>query len=367
MRGEDMTWWLAFGEGAVLLLMFSLMPVMGGARAFFGARVDEATMRGRGRAILRRYRWTVAAAVISIQACGYLLAVRYGSPLPALFAGFVTLAVGAIIYNKFAREVRPLAARNEATRFASSLRGRRLADYTCVPVEAVVLTGTLLPLVLLAYFYPQLPDPVPVHWNAAGAADAWAAKSATTIFFLPALGIYLQVVFLVLKHDLAAAKMTLPAEHTAEYLRGKNLFLRANVRTVDWARVSIVLLFLCISMLMVTSGVQEWRAWQPVVIGALWVAVALMVGGIFYQIWQASRANVGLQESIGDWYAQRPADEARWQGGGLNYNNPDDPALMVEKLIGVGYTYNTAHPAFRTRLALLAGAGLFVVWAASSL
>ena len=56
-------------------------------------------------------------------------------------------------------------------------------------------------------------------------------------------------------------------------------------------------------------------------------------------------------------------DEQHWRHGGLTYHNPDDPSLVVEKLVGLGYTVNTAHPAARTRLLLLLGVPAFVVWA----
>lgn len=364
MDTRTLVLWLTLGEGAVLLWMFLSMPVMGGARAFFGVRVDERTFAGRhGRAILRRYRWTVAGVVVCVQACGYLLAARAGSPFPAVLASLATLCAGTLIYNRFWREVRPLGTVAGATRFASSLHVRSLKDHTSVWVEAVIVAATLAPFVLLGVYYAQLPDLIPVHWNARGEADGWTAKTAAAVFFIPTLAAYMQIWFVILKHDIAHAKMTLPAEHTAEYLRGKERFLRTNMLVAEASRVAVALLLLCISSLLVTSVVPELRPWRVIVNGSLWSVVAAMLAALFALIMRAMKINRELQDSVGDWYVQRPADEARWQGGGLGYSNPDDPALMVERLIGVGYTYNTAHPAFRTRLALLAGVVLFAVWA----
>lgn len=354
--------WLTLGEGAVLMLMFLFMPVASGRQAFFGARVDEETFGGRGREILRHYRSMVAAVVVLVQACGYLLAVRFASPLPAVLASLVTLAAGTLVYVRFAREVRPLAAANGTTRFASSLHARRLGDYTNPLIEAVVFAATLAPIVLLAAFYAELPDPLPVHWNGAGEADRWEAKSATSVFFLPALGVYLQAWLVMLKHDIAHAKMIAPADGAAEYLRGKERFRRANMHIADVSRVSVGALLLLIALLLATA-MPSLRSWQPLVGAAIWAAVAAMSGGVFFFLWRASRINREMREVFGDSHVQRPADEARWRGGGLDYNNPEDASLMVEKLVGLGYTYNTAHPAFRVRLALLAGVGMFVVWA----
>ncbi len=367
MRGQTWILWLTIGEGALLLLLFMWMPVMSGARAFFGVRVDERTFKGQGRAILRRYQWTLAALFVIVQACGYLLAARYGAPLIAVLASFASVGVGAITYHRFAGAVRPFAVQTTATRFASSLRVRRLADYTSVLHEIVAAVATIAPVILLAAVYPLLPDPVPVHWDARGRADGWAAKSMLTVFFLPALGFYMQLLFLVLKRDLVHAKMTLPAEHTIEYAQGKERLLLANLRIIDWARVFIGVLFFVICLMTAASGVEVLRLWMSYVTVALWASVALMIGGIFFYLWRAMRINTELEDRFGDAYVQRPSDEAHWRHGGMTYYNPDDPALTVEKLIGVGYTYNMAHPAIYTRLALLVGIPLFIVWAALSI
>jgi uncharacterized membrane protein len=177
----------------------------------------------------------------------------------------------------------------------------------------------------------------------------------------------MQLCFAIIKRDLIHSKMTLPAEHTNEYAEAKERLLMANTRIIDWARVFVGLIFFFISLMTAASGVEALHARMNYVTGALWSSVALMIGGIIFYLARAMRINNELGESFGDPYVQRPADEAHWRHGSMTYYNPDDPALMVEKLIGVGYTYNMAHPAVYTRLALLVGIPLFVVWAVLSL
>lgn len=54
-----------------------------------------------------------------------------------------------------------------------------------------------------------------------------------------------------------------------------------------------------------------------------------------------------------------------WHGG-IFYYNPQDPALLVGKRVGVGWTFNFAHPAAWLILALLvtvpAGIAIFRWW-----
>jgi uncharacterized membrane protein len=351
-------------SNALTLGLFLWLPVMRRERAFFGARVDRETYLGEeGRRTLRNYRLTLAALFVIITALGYLAAARAGEPALFAVSGLGTAVAGLVVYAAYARAVRPSAIPGTGTRFASPLRARGVADYTHVWLEVLVILFSAGAFVALAYFYPRLPALIPTHWDASGAPDDWAPKGLTPVFFVPALGLYMQIFFFVLKRDLAGAKMTLPDEHAEEYLRLKEQFLLANIRALDCARLGVALLLGFVSLMEVTSSLPEFSRqdfWLNVGAGA---SVALMLCAIFYYVWRMYSVNASLEELLGETYVLRPRDERHWRHGGLTYHNPDDPALVVEKMVGLGYTMNTAHPAARRRLLLLAGIPAFVLWA----
>ncbi|HLL73188.1 MAG TPA: DUF1648 domain-containing protein [Pyrinomonadaceae bacterium] len=359
---QIIVWTLLLSE-VVLLAVFMWLPVMGGERAFFGVRVEPQVFHGEGRLTLRRYRLTLVASFGLIVALGFYVAAWFGQPALAVAATLASTAAAFLIYGAYARTVRPLAVESTVTRFASGLRVRRLADYTHLWLEAAILLLVGATFALLIQYYPQLPERMPVHWNASGEADGWARKSLATVFFLPALGVYLHIFFLVLKHDIAHAKMTLPDAHAEEFLRGKEQYLSANMRLIDWARASVALLFFNIVLLMLVTTIDEFGRYLRAVNIASWIIVAGMLAGIFYFIWRMKRINNELRAATGEWYVQRPGDEKHWRHGGLTYYNPDDPSLVVEKLVGYGYTLNMAHPGIWARALLLGGVPLFVVWA----
>lgn len=352
---------------AVLLAVFAWLPVMRGERAFFGARVSAETYRGEGRRLLGRYWQTLAAVFALTAAAGYYSSARLGEPLPAALALLAAAAAMPLVYLFYARRVGPYAVAGGETRFASSLTARRLDDYTLPWVEASIVLLTLAPFAALGHFYPRLPALIPVHWNLSGEADDWARKTFSAVFFLPALGVYLQLIFFVLKRDLVQAKLTLPARHAEQYLRGKERFLAANMRLLDWARACLAALFLDISLLTVFTSLPEFGRYAPAANASVLAVVALLIAGNVYFIWRMAAVNAEIEELTGEEYVQRAADERHWRHGGLTYYNPEDPALVVEKLVGLGYTLNMAHRAVRSRLALLAGAPLFVLWAILSL
>ena len=354
---------VTLASNAVTIGLFLWLPVMRGERAFFGARVDRDTYLGAGRRTLRNYRLTVVACSVITTALGYLLAARFGEPALLGLSCAASALVALAVYAAYARSVRPFAVQTNATRFASPLRTRRLADYTHAWLEALIITVSAATFVVLLYFYPKLPALMPSHRDAAGVPGYWVAKSLTSVFFLPALGLYLQLFFFVLKYDLTGAKMTLPDAHAEEYLRGKEQFLLANLRALDWVRACLAVLLALISLMPITTSLPEFSPYETWLNATTGVCVGLMLAGIFYFLYRMMRVNTDLGARFGEDYVQRARDERHWRHGGLTYHNPEDPALVVEKLVGVGYTINTAHPAARKRLLLLAGIPAFVVWA----
>ena len=363
---QTIAWGLILSE-VVLLAVFMWLPVMHGERAFFGARVEPETLRGEGRRILRRYWLTLVAVFVLLQALGFYVAAALDRPGYAVAAYLAATAAAFVIYGGYARTVRPFAVESKATRFASPLRARRLADYTHIWIEAAIVLAVVATFALLIHFYPRLPEMIPVHWNAAGEPDDWARKSFSTVFFPAVLGSYLQVLFAVLKHDLVQAKMTLPDTHAAEFLQGKERYLQANMRLLDLARAAMALIFFSLALLLLTTAIGEFNRYARLADIVLWVILAVMLAGMGYFMWRMKRINNELAERFGEWYVQRPREEQHWRHGGLTYYNPDDPALVVEKLVGLGYTLNLAHPGIRTRLLLFAGVPLLVVWALLSI
>jgi len=61
----------------------------------------------------------------------------------------------------------------------------------------LIIILILLGFVLGAYYYPSLPDRVPVHWNASGQIDGYGSKLFGA-FGLPAINLGMYLMFLVL-------------------------------------------------------------------------------------------------------------------------------------------------------------------------
>jgi uncharacterized membrane protein len=345
----------------VLFAVFAWMPVTRGPRAFFGIRVEKSYFDGEGKRALLRYRLVLAAVFLFVVAIAAALRPLVAEPIVLVGAELVLAVAAFLIYTRFASAVRPHAAAGGATRFASSMRVRNTRNR--VWLDALVATFALLAFVAPVLSYDEMPPRVPIHWDATGKADGWVDRNVSAILFIPALGAYLQFFLYVLRRDFAGAKMTLPADSTEEYLAAKEKYLQTNIDTLDWTRLTIAVTLCSISLLQTSTAVERLRGMEPIARSAVFLGIVALLGGITFFIVRMIRINARLQQQTGNDYVQRSADERHWMHGGLTYSNPDDPALVVEKLAGVGYTVNMAHPGIRYRLLLMIGIPAFVIWA----
>jgi uncharacterized membrane protein len=350
-----------FSSVFVLFGVFVWMPVTRGPRAFFGVRVETGYFDGAGKRVLARYRLVLAAVFLLVVAIAAGLRPLVGEPAVVVGAELVLGFASFALYMRFASAVRPHAIAASATRFASSIRVRSARSRAWL--DAIVATFTVLAFVAPVLSYDEMPLRIPIHWDVTGKVDGWVERNVFVILFLPALAAYLQFFLYVLRRDFAGAKMTLPADSTEEYLAAKEKYLQTNIDTLDWTRLTIAVTFCGISLLQTSTAVERLSAMEPISRASVFLGVAALLGGITFFLVRMIRINARLQQQTGNDYAQRAGDESHWRHGGLTYSNPDDPALIVEKLVGVGYTLNMAHPGIRNRLLLVIGFPIFAIWA----
>ena len=87
---------------------------------------------------------------------------------------------------------------------------KRRRNYTSAPFEIFIATLTLLPFILLAYFYSDLSDRVPLFMKLNGEVAVWGEKSVLSVFRVPLMGVVFQVVFLLMKSGSAQFKASDP-------------------------------------------------------------------------------------------------------------------------------------------------------------
>lgn len=225
----------------------------------------------------------------------------------------------------------------------------------------------------LALRYPQLPDPYPVHFNAAGEADGWAAKTVWSVFMplssaLFTLGTVWLCGWFVAHQMNGQAK---PGEAKLAGLSAKppqNLDLLSDalgvsaadyqgLRTKVAAQKTLHSLGLLAFTLTLGIGLLDLSAmitlpgWFQA--AKLWIFLTLVLGATLLVSLAGVKATRSLDRGVLA-LAQAGAvdptelelpDESDNIKYGIFYYNRDNPNIMVPKHIGVGYSPNWAHPA----------------------
>lgn len=204
-------------------------------------------------------------------------------------------------------------------------------------VPAVALSLLLLGaagVVLLAQ-YGGLPDRFPTHYDMEGKADAFRTKSAALVALPLAMGVLATVLLALLAYGIAMGTRCPGTGAAREERVGQR---RVYAGTLLALTVTLSLLFSYVSLLPVAGP-----GGMP---GAPWVIVALVILILLLAFWLAIR--------LADTPGEGETPQECWKGKVIYYNR-EDPALMVERRLGFGYTPNYARPLGWMLMALALG------------
>jgi uncharacterized membrane protein len=247
----------------------------------------------------------------------------------------VVACVGTLVaVVVFYRLVRPMETPAPTSVATAALTPRQTWQYVNLPLELVGLA--ILGLTMAALW--TRPDLNPDD-----------ARSVAMMVFTQ---VYLFVLLTALLPGIAHARMWLPAEETEEYLRRREEYMHTLVGLLYFLKVATMLLFCCI-------------AWAPgreaVLIGLNWALQGVMFVGLALYCVRMLRQRRQLRALAGPGSLERAAPTEGWIGGMIYYNR-QDPSLIVEKRIGIGWTFNFAHPITWLWMALLIAGPLLAAW-----
>lgn len=211
-------------------------------------------------------------------------------------------------------------------------QSQRLKDYTNSWIELFIVGFTILPFLILAYFYPLLPDRIPLFVTLAGEVSVWGEKSWLSVFRVPLLALVLQVFCLLTKYGMLHYKVALPAAGDGDYASLYKQSCRLTAGLWDWFRCIVALKMSAETLDTVFLSIERFRFLsRPTFITTFAISVLSIPIAIFYlyrllSLWRK------MKESVGETETRRLIDASRVYGSVL-YFNPGDSALFVSKYI----------------------------------
>lgn len=294
---------------------------------------------------IRRFRWGLVATWAVTAAVTAALALAGEEPL-ATFIPVLLYALLSIAVLMLCRRIIVRAKREGA--WFEGVPVRVTAQLTPPPAyHAPILWPALAAIVLAvaigidAALYPGLPASVPVHYGISGAADRWAPKSVWSVFGLLIIGAAIVALLAALSIVGARYSARIQTDDTAEQSALRTQVQRSMLSSL-LSRLSFVIA-VGISAIEVSQRLLPGAGWAVAVsaLGMVVVTMAVVIAAVIRGRQQLRPANVR------DARAPRPDavdDDGHWKGG-LFYVNPDDPALLVPRRFGLGWTVNLGRPA----------------------
>ncbi|MCC3373881.1 DUF1648 domain-containing protein [Cohnella sp. REN36] len=307
----------------------------------FGIYVPE---EDRGDPALGRIRkryaaWAVASGLLGLAAGAAASMLSDGKPdvvLPATlvvqFAGFVLAWRGGRRAARALKAERGWEAPTQTKRVID-LRFRerqRLVGSGWYAVHLLVIAVCVAAAVLN---WDRIPDVMATHFDINGQPDRYSNKSFGSVFTLNLLQLVMLGMFVGINAIIGRMRQNLDPGKPEVSLEKQLRFRRAN---------SIFLYALSLFIVVLFGAIQGFTIYgwpQKFILGFAVVLPLLLIGAVIAFLVYLTRN--GLDEQAAGPYAK---DDRYWRGGGLIYFNKEDPALMVEKRYGAGWTLNMAHP-----------------------
>ena len=219
----------------------------------------------------------------------------------------------------------------------SPQRSQPLRYYTKIPLEIVVAVFSILPFIVLAYFYSVLPDRVPLFMKLNGEVAVWAGKSVLSVFRVPLMAVVTQVACLLMKYGTVQYKDLAPLEIAVEQTKLREQYIGLNAGLWDWLRWTVAFKMSAESFDTIFLSLERFKFLsRPVFIITAIAAGVGVVGAIFYGI-RLLVVRREMKEKFGDEKVQAEVD-ARHVYGGVFYFNLADTHLFSSK-----YVFNFAN------------------------
>lgn len=226
-------------------------------------------------------------------------------------------------------------------------------------IWTTLLIAAIIPLVTVVALYLQwqnIPDVVPVHWGPSGEPDRWSDKTVGSVFGITfiALGIVALMSASCLFFERAGVSFR------ASRGPATTLLNHASIQS-SMLFIGIIATFTSILMsaiqlygyhpAMITEGTNGPKlsgGW--IIIPSVFVPLILMA----IQFTHIDKIREAIKKAgITDPKKETPDNDEHYKWG-MFYYNPDDPAVLVEKRVGVGVDFNYATWQAKVYLAVIA-------------
>ena len=351
--------WITLLCGVLMIVAFGVTPFVTRKTELFGVSLPSSEIKRYELTALRQsyLRMTILAGAVML-ALNVLLFLVFTNEnvqirlFMILIFGYV--AVGFLIYLLFHKKMIAFKAAQPWRSYGraagegdaepvlvvdTSPPGREVVHPAWLWLYAVIGGVTLL---YLKYIWPSLPDRIPMNLDTSGAVAEYIDKGTGAFFTMMLAQWIIIIVFILVYLMIPISKRQIDAARPLES-REQGRRYRYNMSACMvfcGAALAAVVGILPIAMAQGNGG-MAFVIW-PLVFTAVIVVVMLAV--MFRTGQGGSKLKVDAAEPApGQKRMENTDDDLYWKLGVI-YVNPTDPAVIVEKRFGIGWTLNFGRP-----------------------
>lgn len=224
-------------------------------------------------------------------------------------------------------------------------------------IVATALSTVIVVSLLLFVYYPGIPDPMPVHWNAAGEADRFTEKTLGAFLFNILLGPIILILTLLGAEamiSMQSAYLTGPggAKTPNEAYRTWHGY-QSSKKHMGWFLFVLNLLIMVMMLRTYAGNPGRWEL--PLLLVAIFGLCGLLM-------W----AMIRDQKVTAEKYPRGQGE--RGPAWGIFYNDPEDKRILVDTGSGSNFTFNLGRPAGKAWAVILFVLipGVLLVWVFAS-
>ena len=182
-------------------------------------------------------------------------------------------------------------------------------------------------------YYKSMPDVIISHWGANGKPDGYSEKNIINVFFINFIDLSMVILFAFIAVGSISGNTYIDAENIEENRRKAIKYLKGIGYSFFILTLSVQGLTTTIPIFMVEQkNIPIWLT-----IGGCIIPIFIVVPIIYYYLMLSN-----LKPKTRGFYTVENDDE-KWIYGFIYYNK-EDPKLMVEKRLGMGWNINMANP-----------------------
>jgi len=328
---------------ALVAILFHLLPNLTRRDIFFAVTVVPAFRQSaEARDIVRGFRaavWIQSVVAVAVVFAAFIL----GRPLLALIGVFGQEAGVIFAFLRARKRTMPHAASPSVHREAALVpRPAGGIGFALLQIGPFAILAASAIYIRLIWY--RIPARFPIHWDLYGNPNGWSTRSFMGIYGFWLIGVGICAFMEIFAYGIL--HWTRQIRATGADAQNEAHFRRVQFGVLIALEYFFALVFNGIPFTALSPHPNQAPNVVPFLLGTfafIGVLVAILVhtgqGG-------ANLSRAGSESDIAE--AARPVGDRTpdqcWRAG-MFYVNPQDPAILVEKRFGIGYTLNFGRPA----------------------